>query len=288
MWRILSLLLLIPTTLSASYMWDLSVCAIFQNEAQWLQEWIEYHRLIGVEHFLLYDHYSTDNWREVLEPYIECGLVEVVDWSDQPRQIWRAQNPAYDHALEYLRGISHWVAFIDIDEFMVVEHTDSMVEFLQDYEEYGGVALTWRGFGTSGVDHLEPGELLIEKLDQCAKRVGGWFKSIVQPELTVAAVTCHHFAFRNELYSVDPLYNRTNGPTHWTIYQKAWINHYRLRTMDWAYGEKARRTKIYRGWDDERIRESIRSEDERWSTHVDQTIQRFVPALKEALLCAPY
>ena len=44
--------------------YNVSACAIFQNEAPYLKEWIEYHRLIGVEHFYLYNNGSTDNYDE--------------------------------------------------------------------------------------------------------------------------------------------------------------------------------------------------------------------------------
>ena len=35
--------------------YKLSICAIFKNEANYLKEWIEYHRMVGVEHFYLYN-----------------------------------------------------------------------------------------------------------------------------------------------------------------------------------------------------------------------------------------
>lgn len=38
----------------------LSIGAIFKDEAPYLAEWIEFHRLVGVEHFFLYDNLSTD------------------------------------------------------------------------------------------------------------------------------------------------------------------------------------------------------------------------------------
>ena len=44
--------------------YELGIVAIFRNEAKNLREWIEYHRLAGVEHFWLYNHGSTDNWNE--------------------------------------------------------------------------------------------------------------------------------------------------------------------------------------------------------------------------------
>ena len=34
----------------------LSVCAIYRDEAHYLAEWIEFHRLVGVERFFLYNN----------------------------------------------------------------------------------------------------------------------------------------------------------------------------------------------------------------------------------------
>jgi len=53
----------------------LSICGIYRDEAFYLREWIEFHRLVGVERFYLYDNFSEDNHREVLAPYIESGIV---------------------------------------------------------------------------------------------------------------------------------------------------------------------------------------------------------------------
>ena len=35
----------------------LAICAIYRDEAPYLREWIEFHRLVGVEHFFLYDNF---------------------------------------------------------------------------------------------------------------------------------------------------------------------------------------------------------------------------------------
>ena len=62
----------------------LSVGAIFRDEADYLQEWIEFHRLVGVERFFLYDNGSVDDWRTVLAPYMRDGIVDVHDWPRGP------------------------------------------------------------------------------------------------------------------------------------------------------------------------------------------------------------
>ena len=49
----------------------LSIAAIMKNEKPYLKEWLEYHQLIGVEHFYLCDNDSNDGTEEYLQPYIK-------------------------------------------------------------------------------------------------------------------------------------------------------------------------------------------------------------------------
>ena len=58
----------------------LSLCLIFKNEAPFLKEWIDYHTIVGVDHFYLYNNNSDDNYKEVLEPYIRQGIVTLIEW----------------------------------------------------------------------------------------------------------------------------------------------------------------------------------------------------------------
>ena len=52
-------------------MYKLSVGALFKNEASILKEWIEHYLHHGVEHFYLINDNSTDNFLDVLQPYVE-------------------------------------------------------------------------------------------------------------------------------------------------------------------------------------------------------------------------
>src|SRR5919198_6692821 len=62
----------------------LSACTLYKDHAEYLREWIEFHRLVGVERFFLYDNESTDDHEEVLAPYVERGIVEVQPWPTPP------------------------------------------------------------------------------------------------------------------------------------------------------------------------------------------------------------
>ena len=78
----------------------LAVCAIYRDEAPFLREWIEFHRLVGVDRFFLYDNGSVDDGRSVLAPYEDEGLVVRQEWLRFPG--WRS---AYSDCLsEYGAG----------------------------------------------------------------------------------------------------------------------------------------------------------------------------------------
>lgn len=177
-----------------------SICAIFKDEAPWLKEWIEYHRLLGASHFYLYNNDSTDRYLEVLQPYIKKGIVELIEWSssDPKRAIygiddsapWQAfQIGAYrDCVRKRAYGKAKWVACIDIDEFIVpTQGVRSFTQLLKqkEAEGVGSLQLNWRVFGTSHVLKMEENELLIEKLTKRAPDDFEWHrltKSIHRPE----------------------------------------------------------------------------------------------------------
>jgi len=137
--------------------YGISVCQIFKDEAPYLREWIEYHRLIGVEHFYLYDNNSTDGYESVLSPYIERGIVNLIPW---PRQA--AQVAAYEDCIRRFKDESRWIGFLDVDEFVVPVAARSFPEFLKRFSNRPAVLLYWRFFGSDGRIDRDPSSLVIE------------------------------------------------------------------------------------------------------------------------------
>lgn len=65
----------------------LSFVAIIKNEAPYIIEWIEYHRLVGVEKFYIYDNGSTDNIKDILTPYISNNTVVYHEFPGKEMQL---------------------------------------------------------------------------------------------------------------------------------------------------------------------------------------------------------
>lgn len=126
--------------------YNVSVCAIFKNEAPYLREWIEFNHIVGVEHFYLYNNNSEDDYQSVLRSYIDNGLVTLVQWPHNQKQM-----ECYMSCIEKYSSETKWMGFIDIDEFIVPKSTDSIYDFLKPFEKKAGsVNIYWRLFGTSG------------------------------------------------------------------------------------------------------------------------------------------
>ncbi|MBR0060195.1 MAG: glycosyltransferase family 92 protein, partial [Selenomonadaceae bacterium] len=95
------------------FLYDLAVVAIFKDEGKYLKEWLNYHLLAGVEHFYLYNNDSSDDYAEVLAPYVKANVVTLTDFPGRLTMF-----PAYNDAIEKFRFDCRYMAFIDLDEFI--------------------------------------------------------------------------------------------------------------------------------------------------------------------------
>ncbi|MBV1903031.1 MAG: glycosyltransferase family 92 protein [Marinosulfonomonas sp.] len=144
----------------ASFSHELAVCAIFKNEALYLQEWLIFHHGVGVDHFYLYNDASTDDYAKVLQPWIERGIVTVKSW---PK---KAQVAAYNHCIRNFRTRARWIAFIDLDEFLYSPTGRNLPELLENYRGVAAIFVYWVLFGSSGHAKRPMGSV-IQAYQQC-------------------------------------------------------------------------------------------------------------------------
>lgn len=169
----------------APYKYTLSIGAIFKNEARFFDEWIRYHRMVGVEHFYLYNDKSTDNWEEVLKPYIDEGLVEVTYWPiPQRNSLIDYQCRAYRDVLKKTVGVTEWIALTDLDEFIVPAQEGTITQCLDNhFKNASAVYINWHNFGTNYIT-LKPGQLVLSSLTACSELLhprNAVGKSIIKP-----------------------------------------------------------------------------------------------------------
>jgi hypothetical protein len=270
--------------------YELVICALFRDEAFFLKEWLEFHKLMGVQHFYLYNNLSQDEYIEILMPYILAGEVELFDWPVETYQqldyLNFVQLPIYNHALKIAQKTAHWAAFIDLDEFLFPVKSSDLVSFLQDYRAFAGLVVNWQAYGTGGIDSLSPQGLITENLVWKAPTYfqgNHMIKSIVQPLLVSMISDPHSFFFVGDYFAVN-----ANGEpippgqsSHPVIaIDRIRINHYWFGTKNWFLQNKIPRRAR---WGLSFTPEYIESLIESCNQERDESILRFTPQLRKRI-----
>jgi hypothetical protein len=190
----------------APYTYEIAACLMFQNETFFLKEWIEYHRMIGVEHFYLIDNGSTDNYIDFIKPYIKSGVVELYSYPaigrDQSEH-HEIQCFIYNFVIRQAHGRVKWLAIIDADEFIVPVQQRSLRNILSEYEDYGGLYLNYLMFGTAHLEEIPSNRLIIEALNRSAATAMAFGKSIVRPERVCCCSDPHRMWYLPSYGHVD-------------------------------------------------------------------------------------
>ena len=154
-------------------------------------EWIAYHRVLGIETFLLADNGGSDGTSQLLKELEDTGLILRFDWHDQRN----FQLAFYHQALEAARPMVDGLFLIDADEFLRPDASWIADQNLATADEpvvsaiaqgwlsdptIGAVALNWAIYGSSG--RAESGDGLV--IERFAARAPQEF-----------AVNCHAKAF---------------------------------------------------------------------------------------------
>jgi Glycosyltransferase family 92 len=161
-----------------------TVClaAILKDEDPFVEEWIAHHRLLGVDHFYLYDNDPRQPLSDLLASH--RGYVTIRPWlveHDDARYPGRTkQIKAYQHCLDHDAAKYDWVTFIDGDEFIILDEDANLKAFLADFREYDLIALNWHVFGHNGHYDNPPG-LVIESLTRRMREPRAITKSLSRP-----------------------------------------------------------------------------------------------------------
>ena len=275
----------------------LAAVVIVKDEGPYLREWLEFHRLVGVQHVYLYDNGSSDGTEQVLSEFIRAGYVTRIPWSTFVRD-GSPQRLAYAHAISNFGPAWRWMALIDADEFLFPTEADNLTSVLPRFEHFPSLAVYWRTFGFSGHEKYPPG-LVIENFtmrspfppEPGVKRSLLKFKSLVDPSRANAVVSSHVVKLENGFVGAytengtlvsadgdadrDRMEHAANGQLR--------INHYYTKTKDGLERKLARGSGA--GMPMLRRKEIVSKRIALIEADLveDKIIQRFLPALRRNL-----
>jgi hypothetical protein len=274
-----------------------SIISQFRDEAKFLKEWIEFHLMIGFDDFYLINHLSKDNYLEVLQPYVDRGVVNIIDLTvetnkggnsfDNEVALVNASIPLINKVME--ESINDWFIFLNIDEFLYPVNNHNIKNVINTFpSDVGQIGINWRMMGNSKYN-LNDGELITEKLTKSAFKDshGEWdtqrhVKCLVRKKAFAYMASVHFCELKPNYLFVDSNNNPDNIDkkgyvTKVQVLDNIVINHYTFR--DLAYTET--KLNIYKSW-------GRQFPDEEWYKNLyndeeNLEIQKFLPALKERM-----
>jgi hypothetical protein len=208
-------------------------CAIVRDELPFIDEWLAYHRLLGVDRFFIYDDSPSLDLHEFLAPHRQ--YVTVLNWfgrSDggvgQNRQL-----KAYNDGVRRARSQFEWICFLDIDEFISLPNYADLASFLKDFRSFGQISLPWLLFGHNGFFNDPPGFVTSSLTRRQArfKRVGNRVKSITKLDAIAEVRSAHSCDLRGGFRCADfrkrPFCNPASGDDA----DLPHVNHYLCRSF---------------------------------------------------------
>jgi hypothetical protein len=287
---------LMLSSMEHEYVWstpegayDLSIAAIIKNE-DYIIEWIEYHRMVGVQHFYIYDNESTDGLERKLQKYIEDGIVTYIYWQGKYQQM-----PVYNHAVSHFQYDTKWLAIIDGDEYIVPVEEGTLVPQILDgiatkyltlprgVYSVGGVGVQWRVYGTCGHKEKCPG-LLFENYRYRAaddRHCNLFIKTICNPRLVTNITGPHFVQYIPDYFTVSENCSLIPASVFYDAScKKLRLNHYKSKS-EAEFLEKNRR-----GWPDRDLQleaNALHEASVECSEVYDPIMNRYIDELKRRL-----
>ena len=210
-----------------------AIAAIAKNEGKFIAEWVAFHLSIGFDRIIVYVNDSEDDTETILRTLSQHYPVECVSW---PSGDFRSpQRAAYAEAIETTKDCE-WVAFIDIDEFLVPWKDGSIGAYLaRAPEDATAIGVNWRMFGSSGRT-TDDYDSVLHAFRRCSRPdfdFNNHIKTIARID-ALADMFIHHATLRygravNAAFA--PLVLPTLGRMEKPVYAGIHVAHYQSKTL---------------------------------------------------------
>mmetsp|Transcript_22087 Transcript_22087/g.54584 ORF Transcript_22087/g.54584 Transcript_22087/m.54584 type:complete len:335 (-) Transcript_22087:239-1243(-) len=176
-----------------------AVCSIQKGALKYIDEWIQYHIVLGFREIYIYDNsddFELQKWHDSLHG--DSHKKVVVRHLPGPRQ----QINAYKHCWQAIKekGMHSWIAFFDIDEFLVIRNLTrypTIIDFLDSLPpDYYGVAVNWVYFGFNNLTYWEEKPVTLRFQKRAVNATLPTIKTIVRAEVSPKMKNPHFVIYK--------------------------------------------------------------------------------------------
>lgn len=154
------------------------VC-IARNENRYIDEWIQYHLKLGFDKIFVF----CDRWKYHPPKDDRIRVQNILIKGTSP------QIPVYNYALQSLGDNYDWMAFFDVDEFLVLKKHATVQEFLAD--KPCSVGVNWILFGDNGLTD-DGSNGVLNRFTKCQSIPNMHVKCIVKGSSSVEMANPHN------------------------------------------------------------------------------------------------
>ncbi|NQY58984.1 glycosyltransferase family 2 protein [Cognatishimia sp.] len=275
---------------------SVAIVTCMKNEGPFILEWLAYHRVIGVENFLVYTNDCTDGTDSFLDLLQSKGLVQHRDnpFRDTGLKPQHAALHAADD--EPMMQQADWVVCMDVDEFINVKAGDGHLrDLFAAVPDANMIAMTWRLFGNSD-QHAFHDQPIIGDFSRCAAEMTrkphqAWgFKTLYRNLGIFKKLGVHRpKGLKPQLWEQINWVNGSGKPMPKSTFRNAWrstkatvgydlvtLNHYAVRSAE-SFLVKRDRGRVNHVDRDQGLAYWFRMNH---NLQEDLSIQRMLPALK--------
>eukprot|EP01025_Chloroclados_australasicus_P059532 TRINITY_DN752_c0_g2_i2.p1 TRINITY_DN752_c0_g2~~TRINITY_DN752_c0_g2_i2.p1 ORF type:complete len:330 (+),score=9.65 TRINITY_DN752_c0_g2_i2:73-1062(+) len=225
-------------------------CMIIKNAPKDdIREWILYHQYIGVGKIYMFDDQSKPSMLPMVQDFLDQGLVSYFYLGNMTYRAGSTpQLYAYNKCVNWFGRQHQFVGLVDYDEFVVLRDDNNnlqydFVSFLKQYEDYGGVVLYWRLFGSSG--HTKHQKSTLSSYTKCEPSINATdhkplekrgfrlsgYKSFLNMQYYKSPCSVHRCSSYKEFVNTDfQDVGSYRQQSFFTTWNRGFLNHYRIKS----------------------------------------------------------
>lgn len=226
----------------------IALVVVLKDESHDITGWLAWHIAIGFSTIIVIDDESTDGTDWLVRNSVRGFDVRYEKVVQDFDFFYLRQQNEYKKALTRLSGEFSWVCFLDADEYLLLEGSETISDFLANFQNADGVALNWLLHGNNGhvLMPLVPAPVAYPKHSHPQELINHHVKSIVRPD----RVGKHWHNVHCFDIAPDRYLDTEQRPIKWSstpgiietapVFSNAWIMHFQSRSME-HFVERARK-----------------------------------------------
>lgn len=163
----------------------IALCCIAKNEDQYVDEWLRYNHALGFDHIFMYENDWTCP--------VDYPFLTRIPWPGKFQQ----REAFMDFALNRSAGYG-WVAYFDLDEFLVLKHNDNIHEFVRYFDSRfptaNGIAINLQTYGANNQrDRGQHPHSLLRQFTRRSDKISPYVKLIVKLPVRGSMIDPHYW-----------------------------------------------------------------------------------------------